>query len=301
MPEIGAYVIGNPEIPAEDRLRIFRDAGFDFVCFGMNGLKEGITPEACDRAGIPFDNIHLSGAKTNFIWGTDPLADKVCDRYCREIREVSELGIHKGIVHVTWGQSTTPDAPGEIGFARYERIRQTAAECGFTVCVENSIFPEHFYSVLDRFTGPEFAHCFDCGHHNAFLKDHDILGKYGNRLAATHIHDNDGINDLHILPFDGTVDWEALAARFAKNSFASRMICSESGGPKTKEIAGKTAEEISVMLEPMRIDKSLVRIEDGKASFYENIPYDEFVSVLYGRMKRFSDMIEKAGSRTNCR
>lgn len=299
MPQTGAYVIGSP-LPAEERLRAYKDAGFDFVCCGIERIAEGITPELCDRIGLGFENVHLSGAKTNFIWSEGEIGDAVCRRYCREIEAMSDLGIHTGIIHVTWGKSVMPEPPGETGFARYEAIRETAARRGFTVCVENSIFPGHFYSVLDRFDVPEFAHCFDCGHWNAFAKEHDFFGKYGHRVAATHIHDNDGAHDLHILPFDGTIDWEALAARFAANPFTREKICSESGGPKTLNFAGKTAEEIASMLSCMRVaaDPEMMKVSDGAVTFYGGIGYAEFVSILHGRMKKLADMIDEAAKKT---
>ena len=32
----------------------------------------------------------------------------------------------------------------------------------------------------------------------------------GDKLIALHLHDNDGISDQHLLPFDGTVNWKNI-------------------------------------------------------------------------------------------
>ena len=35
------------------------------------------------------------------------------------------------------------------------------------------------------------------------------------RVVTTHIHDNHGEKDEHLLPFEGTIDWDAAFALFA--------------------------------------------------------------------------------------
>ena len=299
MPEIGTYIVKGKGTP-EERLRVIKDAGFDFVCLTVPGIASGATPELCDRVGIPFDNVHLTGGKTNLIWSPGDAGEAICDRYCREIAEMTELGLHTGIVHVTWGRSVIPEPPGEAGFRRYERIRETAGRCGFTVAVENSIFPEHFYSVLDRFDVPEFGYCFDCGHWNAFCPEHDFLGKYGHRLAATHLHDNDGARDMHILPFDGTLDWDALAAAFASTDYTRGRICAEFGGAHDVEMPGMTAEEIARATSSMKLSGDpAMKITDGLVSFYGGIPYEDLIGTLYSRMKRFAGMIDAAAAKNS--
>ena len=31
------------------------------------------------------------------------------------------------------------------------------------------------------------------------------------KLVTLHVHDNDGVNDLHRFPFDGVINWESFA------------------------------------------------------------------------------------------
>ena len=35
------------------------------------------------------------------------------------------------------------------------------------------------------------------------------------RVATTHIHDNHGEKDEHLLPYEGTIDWDAALGAFA--------------------------------------------------------------------------------------
>ena len=34
-----------------------------------------------------------------------------------------------------------------------------------------------------------------------------MFNKFKNRIFAVHLHDNDQSDDQHLLPFDGTIDW----------------------------------------------------------------------------------------------
>lgn len=288
--KIGTYLVKGAG-SAEDRLRAIRDAGFDFVCLGKSALEgKGITPALCERVGIPFDNIHLTCTDASLIWFEGGEGEAICERYCREIAAAAALGVHTGITHVTWRRTPVPPEDLSVGMARYERIAEAAAKYDFRVAIENSAFPRPFHAVLDRF-GEPFYHCFDCGHRSCFTPEEDYLAKYGDRLVATHIHDNDGRNDLHLMPFDGVIDWAALAPEYAATEFASRMICAEFAGVGIQEYPGKSAGEIAASLSALAIDPALVKITDGAADFYPGIPYPELVGMLYGRMKKLADMI----------
>lgn len=55
--------------------------------------------------------------------------------------------------------------------------------------------------------------CWDTGHANiSGYKQSEQLATIGERLEALHIHDNDGVKDSHLPPFDGGVDWDDVAA-----------------------------------------------------------------------------------------
>ena len=70
--------------------------------------------------------------------------------------------------------------------------------------------------LFDRYP-PEFLGlCLDIGHwHIVAGDDLSVLDRHGDRLIATHIHDNFGATDDHLLPFLGTIDWEAVTTAIA--------------------------------------------------------------------------------------
>ncbi len=111
-----------------------------------------------------------------------------------------------------------------------------AKEMGITICIENlySSLGGHIMEGpccdvrkaverIDRFNeqyGAEvLGFCFDTGHANLVSIDfEDFMTRLGKRLKVFHIHDNDGVGDLHQLPFTFTktrenrpsTDWDGF-------------------------------------------------------------------------------------------
>lgn len=71
-----------------------------------------------------------------------------------------------------------------------------------------------------------------------------MLGQYGDRLKAVHLHDNDGIDDWHALPFSGNIDWCGVAAKLAESSYPDVAAL---------EIGNKTFECITNPLEFLQL------------------------------------------------
>ena len=75
--------------------------------------------------------------------------------------------------------------------------------------------------ALAEYPTTALGYCFDCGHANlrAPADSYFIAERHAGRLAAIHLHDNDGEKDLHLPPlFDcGNVDW-TRTLRIIRNS-----------------------------------------------------------------------------------
>lgn len=111
-----------------------------------------------------------------------------------------------------------------------------AREMGITICMENlydSIgghlvegpccdvqkAAERIDRMNEEYRGEVLGFCFDTGHANLVGLDFEhFLTALGSRLKVLHIHDNDGVSDLHQIPFTFTktrenlpsTDWEGF-------------------------------------------------------------------------------------------
>lgn len=131
-----------------------------------------------------------------------------------------DLGCKHFIVHpiMPFGKAPEQDAKAfcELNYEFYNNLLPTAKNAGVTICLENMPFlmhaiskAEQVYNFVKDMNSENFAMCLDTGH-CTFWKDSpaDAVRKIGNTIKAFHVHDNDGVNDLHTYPFHGTIDWE---------------------------------------------------------------------------------------------
>ncbi len=300
MIRIGTYKVKTDKYSPEDCLRITKEVGFDFVCLAAHclypGDTTGFTPDLCEKIGIGFDNVHLTCNGAHALWAPGDEGDEIVKRYLYEIELFSSLGVKIGITHVTWGTKTPPPV-NELGLNRLARVAECAEKHGFTVALENSAFPEYLHYVLPELVkryGSSVGYCFDSGHRNAFAPDEDFLGLYGEHLVATHIQDNEGKTDMHLIPGDGSGDWDKITSELARTQLARDRICAEVKGAYVKSLPGKSAEEIRKRLAPLSIadDEKLLKITDGAFSVYEDLTYEEYMLRLADRMRNIAATVE---------
>lgn len=117
-----------------------------------------------------------------------------------------------------------------------DSIAPMAKEMGIIICIENLYESigghlvegpccsvrkavERIDRINDRYHAEVLGFCFDTGHANLVGIDFEsFLTALGDRLKVLHIHDNDGIQDLHQIPFTFTktrenkssTDWEGF-------------------------------------------------------------------------------------------
>jgi len=101
----------------------------------------------------------------------------------------------------------------EAGFTALEEISLFAKHRGVEVLVENT--PNALASAERLLYFFEITHlklnvCFDLGHANMNEGIETAYRLLAPRIRSTHVHDNDGEEDLHLFPFfdeGGTIDW----------------------------------------------------------------------------------------------
>jgi len=86
------------------------------------------------------------------------------------------------------------------------------------IAIENGSF-EVIEDLFSRYSPDFLGLCYDAGHGNMDGNGLENLDRFKERLISIHLHDNDGIHDLHNLLFSGTVNWEILAKRIADGPY----------------------------------------------------------------------------------
>ena len=228
--------IGGYEESFEERLALIKEVGFHAVCLNFErDMERTETPwpnqvELCRKYGLPVQAAHLTGTGMTKIWDDGSDAETITERTVREVVEMKACGVDVGVVHVTWGHDL-PSPPSANALRRFERIASAAEQCGAVVALENSVSADHLRYALDNIASPHLGFCYDSGHENAFTPGENYLERYGDRLAAMHLHGNDGLHDNHFPPFhDGdTIDWGKKVAQLKNTALFREYVILESG------------------------------------------------------------------------
>ncbi|UCH36566.1 MAG: sugar phosphate isomerase/epimerase, partial [Armatimonadota bacterium] len=75
----------------------------------------------------------------------------------------------------------------------------------------------------------------DTGHARLCPDGLEIAGCMAGRMITIHLQDNVGEGDAHLMPFDGTVDWNGVARMLDEAGYT---------GPYLYETALPTAEDV---------------------------------------------------------
>jgi sugar phosphate isomerase/epimerase len=103
----------------------------------------------------------------------------------------------------------------EAAFSSLDEIHVFAAQRGVEVLLENVPNDLSSAAALNDFlaqTHLNLNYCFDVGHAhmgNGIAEEFDLMKE---RIRSTHLHDNDGQDDLHQFPTRGVINWRTTMA-----------------------------------------------------------------------------------------
>ncbi len=77
--------------------------------------------------------------------------------------------------------------------------------------------PDDIVKIISEEGVENFGICLDTGHANVNKLDiGDVLRRFHNYIIATHVHDNDGLQDRHMPPLMGSIDWKTFIENFKR-------------------------------------------------------------------------------------
>jgi len=117
----------------------------------------------------------------------------------------------------------TPLPAEDIGIERFKRIAGEAEKYNINLAIENQGNPEYIDFVFKNVQSNKLYFCFDSGHENYYSPNLDLLDLYRDKLIALHLHDNDGTEDVHALPFTGSVNWKKVDEKLNSLKYAGAI------------------------------------------------------------------------------
>ncbi len=186
------------------------DAYDDIDYAGLRALSDcsGVGINSFHLPFYPFDAIDISALD-------DELRGRSVVRDAELIRKASQIGIALFVIHAS-GEPIKPDERAqrfELSRESLSRLSRIAKENGAVLAVED--LPR---SCLGRDSAEinalcdadeNLMICFDTNH---LLGEtiSDFIKNTSGRIVTTHVSDYDFIDERHLLPGEGKIDWRAL-------------------------------------------------------------------------------------------
>lgn len=250
---------GNENVSAYQTIDSIKKAGFknvfiewynkDFVPSQEEQLKYARSQ------GLNVIFAHLGYQNINDLWVEGDQTELV-QRYKNDLKALSENNIDLAIMHLTTKRNAEPY--NEKGIKRLQEIADYAKSLNIRIAFENTRLKGYLDYVIENIKNDNVGICFDSGHYHAHFDDELDFSKFKDRVFAIHFHDNDKSADQHLIPFDGTLDWEETVKRVKTTNYK---------GPITLEVTYQND--------------------------YLNMSLDEFYEKAYRVALKLKDMFEK--------
>lgn len=200
--------------------------------------------EAAARLGVEFSQAHLPYADL-FLY-SKPCEERTVALFREMTRRgviaCGRLGVKWAVVH-PFTDTIHAEFDNEVNLATnrefYTPYVELAAKNGTGIAFENMAefslekakrryctTADELIALVDSFDNPAAGICWDFGHANSVYRDQtDALRRIGSRLKATHVQDNKGQVDGHLIPFvGGNVKWEAIMPVLREIGYAGDFI-----------------------------------------------------------------------------
>jgi len=144
------------------------------------------------------------------------------DEIKRALDLVENIPFRYCVQHVSRSRDAADERKWDAAFSSLEHLSLFARHRGVTIAIENTpgemATPANLKNFLERTRLTSVKICFDAGHAHLEGGVPEALETVRDFLATTHLHDNRGERDDHLLPYEGTIDWSATLAALPKEA-----------------------------------------------------------------------------------
>lgn len=181
-----------------------------------------------ERYGLTFEQMHAPFPMVQP--GKEAVNEKMFRITANSIELCGRMGGKYIVVHpVTLAYAYSREDEHDVNMEMYRRLIPVAGKSRVVICLENMFVDQRSHLMegccsdfreaadwideLNGYAGKEqFGFCLDVGHANILGKNlYQTVLTLGDRLKILHIHDNDGVSDLHTMPYTFMRGWNGLS------------------------------------------------------------------------------------------
>ncbi|MFZ7119943.1 MAG: sugar phosphate isomerase/epimerase family protein [Eubacteriaceae bacterium] len=203
-------------MPLQERLTLIKKNNFDATClwwedeYYPESIPVDDMPVMVRKAGLDLDNIHCPYSDVNYLWSIDKRElEKTMQTYLKYVDSCNYHRIPVMVMHATNKNFVNKNLT--IGISAFKELVKYAENKNVKIAIENTRDFEIIDTLLTNIESSHFGLCYDSSHDwIAEQSRGDLVKKWKHRLFATHLSDNDMIDDKHWIPGDGMVIWENI-------------------------------------------------------------------------------------------
>lgn len=215
--ELKCAGVGN-----EESIKYIKKAGFKKVFFSWVYDTWGESQEYIynlikqNNLEIVFAHVGYRGTYDfNKVWLEGKDGDKIVNNLIKDLQILKDHNINIAVVHPS---NTIEVDISEIGLKRWKKIIKHAEKIGITIAIENLRYIKFVEFLIDNIKSPNLKVCYDSGHAHCHTKGKFDFEKFKDLIVATHIHDNNNEQDLHLIPFHGNINWKEVLHKLKENN-----------------------------------------------------------------------------------
>ncbi|PWM43736.1 MAG: sugar phosphate isomerase/epimerase, partial [Clostridiales bacterium] len=180
-----------------------------------------LNPELARKKGLHIENIHTPFLGVNEFWIDNLDGEEYLKQQMICIDDCKNHEIQIMVLHIN--QGLIPPPISKVGLERLNKLIDKAENENVYLAFENMRNLEHLQYIFYKIQSEKTKFCYDSGHHNCKTSSEDLLTEFSDKLIAINLHDNNGLDDEHKLPFDGTIDWNSTIQSLKKSNYTDAM------------------------------------------------------------------------------
>ncbi len=220
------------EVKPADALDLIADTGFETVFTGVvDECGLGEIKNKCDKLGLELEFVHAPFKGINNMWLEGDEYLTVYNGMKESIYSCHSCDVKSTVCHISSGW-LAPQI-NDLGLSRFDELVDLAVKQNVTIAFENLRKAGNVTYFTDRYDGVEQVRfCYDCGHEHCYTEHVPFVDIFADRLICTHLHDNFGRSktdrmadgDLHLLPFDGNVDYRKMIDKLDEYDYRGSLM-----------------------------------------------------------------------------
>ena len=211
-----------------ERLDLIEAAGFRVTGIGLGTEEDLVRAGKVDlmadlarERGMEVEYVHAPEKRCNDLWSErEEERQEAVRMYSSGISYCKKHGIRVLVVHVSKSKGEQPKGQNRRGLEVVRDLVKYAEDSGVRIALENTQRADYVDYLLEGIESPSLGLCYDSSHDFLYSAEPGrLLRRWGVRLFATHIGDNDGRYDRHWLPTEGCIDWGVMRESFPAGTY----------------------------------------------------------------------------------